>query len=139
VSEDVVSPEQVKSKMPKKTFNEPDSGKLPFSSAVRAGDFVYTSGHAATEDNNGRELITIEEQTKNTMEGLRDTLKMAGATLDDVIKATIFLRDAKDFRKMNEVYRTFFNNEYPARSTIVTELVIPEILVEIECIAYKPE
>ena len=125
--------------MPKKTFNKPDSGKLPFSSAVRACDFIYTSGHAATEDDHGRVLTTVEEQTKATMEGLKNTLKMAGATLDDVVKATIFLRDAKDFRKMNEVYKTFFKDVYPARSTIVTELVIPEILVEIECIVYKPE
>lgn len=125
--------------MSKKIFNYPDSGELPFSSAVRAGDFVYTSGHAATENEQGRELTTVEEQTRATMEGLKETFKMAGATLDDVVKATIFLRYAKDFRKMNEVYRTYFTNEYPARSTIVTELVIPEILVEIECIVYKPE
>lgn len=110
-----------------------------YNPAVRAGDFVYTCGHIGLEDESGRELTTIEDQTRATLVDLRKTLAAAGATMDDIVKATVFIADIDYYEKMNEVYMTFFEGPTPARSTIVTRLVMDEILVEIEAVAYKPQ
>ncbi len=109
-----------------------------YNPAVRAGDFIYTCGHIGLEDEQGRELTTIEDQTRATLADLRKTLAAAGATMDDIVKATVFIADIDYYEKMNEVYMTFFEGPTPARSTIVTKLVMDEILVEIEAVAYKP-
>ncbi|MCX6648683.1 MAG: RidA family protein [Candidatus Bathyarchaeota archaeon] len=110
-----------------------------YNPAVRAGDFVYTCGHIGLEDESGRELTTIEDQTRATLVDLRKTLAAAGATMDDIVKATVYIADIDFYEKMNEVYVTFFEGPTPARSTIVTRLVMDEILVEIEAVAYKPQ
>ncbi len=109
-----------------------------YNPAVRAGDFIYTCGHIGLEDENGRECMNIEDQTRATLVDLRKTLAAAGATMDDIVKATVFIADVDYYEKMNEVYLEFFTGPTPARSTIVTKLVMDEILVEIECVVYKP-
>jgi 2-iminobutanoate/2-iminopropanoate deaminase len=58
--------------------------------------------------------------------------------VSDVVKVTVFLRGADDFVKMNEVYQSYFTGDLPARSTVVTGLVIPGMLIEMECVAYCP-
>jgi len=109
---------------------------LPLSPAVKAGGFVFLSGYAGFLDRKTEALVEgIEAQTRETLEVIKDTLEAAGSSLDKVVKVTVLLRNAQDFPKMNEVYRTFFPKDPPARSTILTALALPEILVEIECIA----
>jgi 2-iminobutanoate/2-iminopropanoate deaminase len=58
--------------------------------------------------------------------------------MDDIVKATVYLTDADDYEKMNEVYMSFFNGPAPARTTVVVKLVLDKTLVEIEAVAYKP-
>jgi len=109
---------------------------LPLSPAVKAGGFVFVSGYAAYRDRKTEALVEgIEAQTRETLEVIKDTLEAAGSSLDKVVNVTVFLRNAEDFTKMNEVYRTFFPKDPPARSTIVTGLVLPQMLIEIECMA----
>ena len=109
---------------------------LPLSPAVKAGGFVFVSGFAGFLDPKTEALVEgIEAQTRETLEVIKDALEAAGSSLDKVVKVTVFLRNTQDFSKMNEVYRTFFPKDPPARSTIVTGLALPEILVEIECTA----
>jgi 2-iminobutanoate/2-iminopropanoate deaminase len=109
---------------------------LPLSPAVKAGGFVFLSGYSGYRDRRTEALVEgIEAQTRETLEVIKDTLEAAGSSLDKVVKVTVFIRNAQDFPKMNEVYRTFFPKDPPARSTIVTGLVLPELLVEIECMA----
>jgi reactive intermediate/imine deaminase len=110
---------------------------MPFSSAVKAGNFVYTSGHTGSRDADGNRLKTIEEQTRQTMKNLKKTLDAAGVTFDDAVKATVFLKRMDDFGEMNGVYRSFYGENLPARSTLVTDLVADSILVEIELVLYK--
>ena len=113
---------------------------LPISPAVKAGGFVFVSGlvgHLGWETE--APVEGIEAQTRETMESIKNTLEAAGSSLDKVVKATVFLRNAQDFPKMNEVYRTFFPKEPPARTAIITGLLSPEILVEVECIAMVGE
>ena len=109
---------------------------LPLSPAVKAGGFVFVSGFAGFLDRKTEAPVEgVEAQTRETLEVIKDGLEAAGSSLDKVVKVTVFLRNAQDFSKMNEVYRTFFPKDPPARSTIVTGLALPDILVEIECTA----
>jgi len=116
----------------------PTRADLPFSSAVRAGDFIFVSGTTGTVDAQGNPTKGIEAQTIQCLENISQVLQTAGAVLSDVVKATVFLCNADDFAKMNEVYLKYFPEARPTRSTIITGLVRPDMLIEIECIVYKP-
>ena len=112
---------------------------MPFCSAVIAGDYIFLSGTAVTRDEQGNPITSIEEQVHGCMKNIRTTLEAVGASLADIAKVTGFLKHQKDFAKYSEVYKSYFEGELPARSTIVTDLVMPQMLLEIECIAYKPQ
>ena len=116
----------------------PTRADLPFSSAVRAGDFIFVSGTTGTVDAQGNPTKGIEAQTIQCLENISQVLQTAGAALSDVVKATVFLCNADDFAKMNEVYLRYFPEARPTRSTIITGLVRPDMQIEIECIVYKP-
>jgi reactive intermediate/imine deaminase len=110
---------------------------LPFSPAIRAGDFVYVSGQVAHGENG--ELIDggIIVQTRRVIENLRRILAEADCTLDDVIKCNVWLADARDFWSFNKVYASYFPGVPPARSTVQSPLMI-DAKIEIDCVAYKP-
>ena len=116
----------------------PSKEDLPFSAAVRAGDFIFTSGAIGHIDAQGNPIEGIEAQGKQCMENIKQVLQKADASLSDVIKTTVFLTNVDDFAKMNEVYRSYFAADLPTRSTIITGLANARMLIEIECIAYKP-
>jgi len=109
---------------------------LPFSPAVKAGPFVFVSGQIAMGDNG--ELVPggIEAQTRQTLKNVEKALALAGCTLKDVVKSTVWLDDARDFWTFNRVYAEFFSENKPARSTTQATLMI-DAKVEIEVIAYK--
>ena len=112
---------------------------LPFSPGVKAGDYVFTSGQVGPADDKGAEVKGVEAQTRQTLENVKNILEIAGSSLSDVVKVTVFLVDIGDFARMNEVYRSYFPQDPPARSTVVVAaLAKPDWLVEIECIAYHP-
>lgn len=123
--------------MAKEIIIMPNTAERPFSSAVRTGDYIFLSGAGGFVDKDGRELKGIEAQTKQCLENIKQILEVAGSSLSDVVKTTIFLVNTSDFTQMNEVYKKYFSKDRPARSTVVTGLVRPDMLIEIECIAYK--
>lgn len=113
---------------------------VPISTGVKAGSYIFLSGQIGLVDERGNELKGIEAQTRQALENMKGILKEAGASLSDVVKVTIFLVNVDDFAKMNEVYKSYFTEDYPARSTVVVAaLARPEMIVEIECIAYCPD
>ena len=112
--------------------------KLPFSPAVRAGDYVYISGQVAMKENGEIAYGGIEAQTRLTMENVKAALALADCTLDDVFKINVWLADTRDFWTFNRVYAEFFPNERPARSTVQSQMMV-DAKIEIEAIAYKPE
>jgi 2-iminobutanoate/2-iminopropanoate deaminase len=124
--------------MVKEFVNLPSTETRPYSSAVRAGDYIFVSGHLGSVDGEGKEVQGIAAQTKQCLKNINQTLAAAGASLDDVVKVTVFLCSEKYFAGMNEVYRSFFPKEKPARSTVVSGLVLPNMLIEIECVAFVP-
>jgi 2-iminobutanoate/2-iminopropanoate deaminase len=122
--------------MAKKTY--PSSLPYPFSAAVEAGGLLFVSGQVGMRD--GRAGEGIQEQTRLALENMKDVLAGAGCALDDVVKVTVFLTDMALWPEMNEVYREYFPSEPPARSALgANGLALPELLVEIECVAALPE
>jgi len=112
----------------------------PYSQAVRAGDFIYVAGQGGVDPNTARFVEGgVEEQTRQTLENIEAILKAAGSGLDDVVKVSVFLKDVRDFQAMNKVFAEFFKKTPPARTTVGVEFVVPEMLVEIDVIAYSPK
>ena len=109
---------------------------LPFSPAVKAGPFVFVSGQVAMGDNGEIVPGGIEAQTRQTLKNVEKALALAGCTLKDVVKATVWLDDARDFWIFNRIYAEFFPEEKPARSTTQAKLMI-DAKIEIEAIAYR--
>lgn len=122
--------------MVRKVVTVPHSPKLPFSPAIRAGDYIFVSGQVGFLDAEGNEVKGIGAQTKLCLENVKRVLAAAGASLDDVVKVTVFLRNEEDFATMNKIYQSYFLADKPARSTVIAGLVLPNMLIEMECIAY---
>ena len=115
-----------------------DRQPRPFSPAVRAGDFVYVSGQVPADDNGEIVAGGIEAQTHQVMKNLVKVLALAGCTLDDVCKATVWLQDARDFGSFNRIYMSYFGEKKPARSTTEARLMV-DARLEIDVVAYKPK
>lgn len=120
--------------MPKQVFG---TSHVPLSPAVRAGDFVFVSGQVPADASGAIVAGGIREQTKQVLENIKAALALAGATLDDVVKTTVWLDDARDFGAFNQVYGSYFSKEPPARTTAEGRLMV-DIKVEIEAVAYAP-
>lgn len=118
--------------------NASDRQIRPLSPAVRAGDFVYVSGQVPVDAQGELVQGGIEAQTRQVMENIKSALALAGATLEDVCKSTVWLQDARDFGAFNRVYMSYFNGNFPARSTTEARLMI-DARVEIDVVAYKPK
>ncbi|MDI7862039.1 RidA family protein [Rhizobiaceae bacterium n13] len=110
---------------------------VPLSPAVRAGDFVFISGQVPVDADGKVVEGGIEVQTRQVLENVKSALALAGATMEDVVKTTVWLEDARDFGRMNQVYGSYFPKEQPARTTVESRLMI-DIKVEIEAVAYAP-
>jgi len=111
---------------------------LPFHPAVRAGDFIFVSGQVPKDAEGNMFSGPIEEETRWCIEAVRRVLKEAGADLEDVVKATVYLEDARDFGRYNGVFAKMFPNAALARTTVEARAVI-NTKIEIDAIAYKPE
>lgn len=112
----------------------------PYSQGIMAGNFVFCAGQGGIDPNTGR-LVEggVQAQTRQTLENLSAVLMAAGTDLEHVVKTTVFLTDVADFQAMNAVYKEFFSNTPPARTTIAAkDLPLAGALVEIECIAVQP-
>jgi reactive intermediate/imine deaminase len=109
---------------------------LPFSSAIRAGGFVFVSGQIG-HHRGQLKLVEggIEPETRQALEYMKETLELAGSSMEKVVKCTAFIADMADWPKFNEVYRSFFTTHLPARSTIEVKSLAINARIEIECIA----
>jgi reactive intermediate/imine deaminase len=122
----------------KETFGVPPADQaLPLSKAVRAGDFVFLSGQLPFRADGALDDGPIDVQTRVVMNNIKDALALAGATLDNVVKTTVWLTEKSDFAGFNQTYAEFFSTAPPARSTVVSALVL-DARIEIEAVAYAP-
>jgi reactive intermediate/imine deaminase len=124
--------------MPKKVIQSPRvaATTLPLSQATLAGNTLYMYGAVAFDERG--DLVgrgDIRAQTRQALENLQALVEAAGGTMLDVTQTTVYLTDLKNAAGMNEVYRTFFPVDPPARATVRVELGHPDLLIEIQAIA----
>lgn len=108
----------------------------PYSQAVKAGNMLFLSGQIAINPLNG-ELVTdsLESETQQVMENLKNVLKAAGADFSNVVKTSIFLSDMGSFATVNQEYGKYFTSNPPARETVAVKTLPKNVNVEISVIA----
>lgn len=116
----------------------PGGRSLPFTKAVRAGDFIFVSGQVPMGADGEIVDGNITTQTRQTIENVKSILKEQGLGLEHVVKATVWLADTRDFWPFNKVYLEYFGAALPARSCVRADMMV-DCKVEIEVVAYDPE
>jgi reactive intermediate/imine deaminase len=116
--------------------SNPGTRTFPRSIATKAGGFVFVSGQVARDESGCVVAGGIEAHTRQTLKNVAHALELAGCTLEDIVKTTVWLEDARDFNEFNRVYDEFFPEHKPARSTLQGTNVVGT-KIEIEAIAYK--
>jgi len=109
----------------------------PYSQAIAAGPFVFVAGQGSRNPTTGKIASNIEAQTRQVLLNVKAILKASGLSLSDVVRASVFLKKASDFHRMNTVYKTFFKEKPPTRTTVEVKLVEPRMLIEIDAVAYR--
>lgn len=109
----------------------------PYSQAIEAGGVVYTSGVIPVVPDTGKIPEGSVNQAKQAFENLSNLLEAAGTSMANVVKTTVFIKEMNDFAAINEVYQTFFENPYPARSCVEVARLPKDVMLEIEAIAVK--
>ena len=125
--------------MPKQAITTPKGKAIgPYSLAISNGDLVFISGQIPLDSATGK-LVEgdVSAQAKQSLENLKSILEAAGLTFGHVVKTTIFLTDMADFAAVNEVYKAYVAEPYPARSTIAVAALPMAAKVEIEMIASR--
>ncbi|WP_213308796.1 RidA family protein [Paraburkholderia sacchari] len=117
--------------------SNPVTRNLPRALATKAGDLVFVSGQVARNEDGSIVTGGIEAQTRQTLKNVAHILALAGCTLDDVVKTTVWLEDARDFVEFNRVYAEFFPGNKPSRSTLQAANMVGT-KIEIEAIACRP-
>ncbi len=107
----------------------------PYSHAVKAGNLMFLSGQIAINPETGEMPAGIQEQTAQAIANIKAILAEKGATLDNVVKTTVYLAEMSLFGEMNEIYAQHFSEPFPARSAIAVKELPKRALVEIEVIA----
>lgn len=110
---------------------------LPFSPARQAGPTLYVSGQVARTATDEEVRDSVAAETRQVMENLGRVLKENGYDWEDVVNATVYLKDIADYQEMNKVYASYFKNGFPARATVGGVELVFGFRVEISCVAYK--
>lgn len=111
----------------------------PYSQATIFGNMIWTSGQIPLTPDGQIVEGGIEAQTHQVFRNLQAILSAAGATLRDVVKATVFIKNMEQFAEVNRIYAEYFGDHKPARSTVEVARLPKDVLIEIECIAILPE
>lgn len=110
----------------------------PYSQAIEANGMVFLSGQIPVNPATGNVVEGgVKEQTAQVFENIKNVLAEAGLTMADIVKTTVFLSDMSLFGDMNEVYASYFEGDFPARSAVAVKALPKNVQVEIECIAVK--
>lgn len=109
----------------------------PYSQAIVAGNWVYTSGQLGMDPETAVLPDSVQDQARQSLSNVKAILEEAGASMDHVVKTTVYLKDMNDFAAVNEVYSSFFTEPYPARSAVEVARLPKDALVEIEAVARK--
>ncbi len=123
--------------MPIYRYGTPKSGGLPFAKAAGADGWLYVSGQVPRDAEGQIVSGNITSQARVTLDNLKKVLESADYTIEDVVRVGVWLDDPRDFAEFNTVYSDFFLSEHaPARVT-VQAMLMSDMRVEVDCIAYK--
>jgi len=114
-----------------------DMKALPFSDGVLVGNTLYIAGHIGLDPKTGTPPAGAEEEARMVMDGIKQTIELAGLTMDDVVSVQIFCTDLKFYDTFNSVYKTYFHGEYPARAFIGVDKLLRGGRYEVLGIAVK--
>ena len=106
-----------------------------YSQAVLSGSTLYISGQLPINPATGKIEDGIEEQTRRSMNNIQKIVEAAGGRAENIIKCGIFIKDMNDFAKMNKVYKSFFEKDFPARFVVEVSRLPKDVLIEIDAIA----
>ena len=95
-----------------------DMKALPFSDAVLVGNTLYIAGHIGLDAKTGAPPASAEDEARLVMDGIKQTVESAGLTMDDVVTVQVFCTDLKNYETFNNVYKTYFHGDYPARAFV---------------------
>lgn len=109
----------------------------PYSQGILWNDLIFASGQIPVNPATSEIPSGIKEQTTQVLKNVSAILESEGSSIKNVIKTTVFIKDMNDFMQMNEVYESFFQKPFPARSTVEVARLPKDVLVEIEVIAHK--
>ena len=109
----------------------------PYSQAIEVNGMVFTSGVIPVDPQTGVIPATIEEQANQAFSNLKNLIEASGATIDKVIKTTVFIKEMNDFGKINDIYATYFKEPFPARSCVEVARLPKDVMLEVEAIAVK--
>lgn len=109
----------------------------PYSQAIEVNGMVYTSGVIPVIPETGEIPEGSAAQAKQVLQNLSNLLEAAGSSLSKVVKTTVFIKEMDDFGAINEVYQTFFEGDYPARSCVEVARLPKDVMIEIEAVAFK--
>jgi 2-iminobutanoate/2-iminopropanoate deaminase len=110
---------------------------LPFSDGVLVGNTLYIAGHIGLDAKTGQPPASAEDEARNVMDGVKQTVESAGLTMDDVVSLQIFCTDLKLYETFNGVYRTYFHGDFPARAFIGADKLFRGGRYEVMGIAVK--
>ena len=116
-----------------KTNNAP-AAIGPYSQAIVCNNMLYTSGQIPINPQTGEIPEGVEEQAMQALTNVKNLIEASGASIDNVVKTTVFIKDMNDFAKINEVYAKFFTEPYPARSCVEVARLPKDVLLEVETI-----
>ena len=109
----------------------------PYSQAIEVNGMVFTSGVIPVATQTGVIPATIEEQANQAFSNLKNLIEASGATIDKVIKTTVFIKEMNDFGKINEIYATYFKEPFPARSCVEVARLPKDVMLEVEAVVAK--
>ena len=113
--------------------------RAPYSTYTQAGNLIFVAGQVAMDPQTQETPASFAAQLHLILKNLKTILESAGSSLENILKTTVFLKDLSNYAEYNEIYRQYFKNGLPARSTVVADLVREDFLIEIDAIAWTPE
>lgn len=112
-------------------------GALPFSKAVAADGWLYVSGQVPRDADGEIVSGSISVQARVTLDNLVKVLELAGYSLNDVVRVTVYLDDPRDFAGFNKVYASYFTAEHAPARVCVQASMMSDLRVEVDCVAYR--
>lgn len=109
----------------------------PYSQAIEANGFIFVSGQIPVDPKTNEIKNDVKEAANQSLTNMKNILLEAGSDMSKVIKVTIFLKNIEDFAIVNEVYSTYFERPYPARSCVAVKSLPKDVVLEMEAIALK--